>query len=201
MEAAGGVLRGTSPVAGEWLCLAFVCLACRPQLCMDPGCVCQETNDRTKGPHSSRESPPQMQGSLSSRQILFFLTNLNPQLFQLWITNWWQVFWLSAQCLVFSVILARLGDIHSFSFLYPTPTLLLFLPPLLFPAAYSAHSASVLSLPRSEWTMLDQPGSLTTPPIKNLVLVGGPSFGSSDSIDKETKCVPGEINSYLINRC
>lgn len=196
-EAAGGVLHGTFPVAGNWLCLAFVCLAYRPQLCLDAGYVCQETNDRTKGSHSSREGPPQMQGSLSSRHIPFFLTNLNPQIFQLWITNWWQVFWLSAQCLVFSVIVARLGGIHSFSSPYPTPTLLLFLPPLLFSAAYSAHSTSVLSLPRSERAVLEQPGSLRTLPIENLVLVGSPSFGSSDSVDKETQCIPGEINSRL----
>lgn len=105
------------------------------------------------------------------------------------------------QRLVFSVILARLDGIHSFSSPYPTPTLLLFLPPLLFPAAFSAHSTSVLSLPRSEQAMLEPPGNLRALPIKNLVLVGGPSFGSSDSVDKETQCITGEINSHLINRC
>lgn len=54
---------------------------------LDLCCVCQKTNDRTKVSHTSRESLPQMPQRLSFRQIPFFLTNLNPKLFQLWITN------------------------------------------------------------------------------------------------------------------
>lgn len=80
-KAAGGVLPGTFPVAGTGNVWHLSVLL------IDPGCVCQKTNGRTKGLHTRRESLPQMQGSLSSRQIPFFLTNLNPQIFQSWITN------------------------------------------------------------------------------------------------------------------
>lgn len=81
----------------------------------------RKTCDRTEGPPNSRARLPQMHGSLASTQIPFSPTKRSPHVFQLWVTNQWQGFWLSAHCLGLSVILAKLdGIVLSLSSPFPT---------------------------------------------------------------------------------